>query len=1176
MQNHQPFSAPNSSSYLADTVEIDVSSSIKSVTNTPVIKTLELNIPSDPSSNDNPTLNLTSSQSSNTIPPSNIVHKRSFTDSSISQRDKDSNTQPPSTSTDKQHASNFSSRVEAGYKSIWSRLRNSKSVTEFQTAVPENKTGVNKSNSTGHMPQEKELPNLPMRSKTSVRKKKPSLNPRDIIIGESVVRANSLQETPTSPQENTLERVRRAASFSQHRPLPETPSERQSERPLTFISNITNILNGPLHVDFPPPLTFGASDLPVRSPSAPPLSKHKGFNAERNRTQSFNTSSNFLHGIRFMDQTLERPTGVKKDYSHIRSIEYGSKDPFEVAHLLHSNEFPGVKKNEVSSIIGKNDEFHTAVLFEYMNCFDFTGMNLDVAFRKLCTQLHLNGETQQIDRILFQFSRRYWECNPYSQNLFRSIDVVYAVLFSLVLLNTDLHIANMGSTKKMTKRVFVKNTMDAVDNMVLADPIKYPSNNYEVSRRWKSELENLFKDLYDSIKEQRILHRPLPLDSPAGEEAGSSANSMHESFREESSSQVSGSATSADSPFFGTLNMRGFKKGPLGTFAMGKKSGRSKVYGSGDLLDGFSPGSVSGSVADLSAHMETSNSTKEHRRNSSASSNISHSPSVSSAYSRSIPALNTTSQNVVTSIVLEGLLIRKHLTEKDESKPKHRKWSKMWCSLALLADGGVELHQFKLEGSHEIGISVSAKVALSRNPDIGDVFDRKEIEEYSAASISMESKSQLKLSTQQPQIHNVLHSTAALLPNGHGSTRPYVFSFTTNTGSKYLYQAPSLELASSWVETMNIWAARRSKEPLKGGVSSFDYGWGFILHEKRTREREERERRERGDELSNLVSSPTPLPDRDLNVKKQSSRDSVLSFQSFHTTTSVISTDTGSLKTSASGLSYSSMATNGSVSHSDLRRIKLVEWVSPGGMGMIVSQLSEEKQLLSMERAVKNIFEELEEHASFREPMERYYASRPQLKSKALANWIRKNNFLMQEYEKYTTYVATLTKLLKLGNENNPKKTQNPLESISSTGKVRPIVTNSNIISPSKTSPTRRSMDMIREDSSADVGRTKELSDIKKRRASWTKGASVDEIPHSPPRDTIAPPSLSKIFSEISSRPFAASGNDAEKLPPLGPDTSKNKTANKFTLQSIFAQTDPRGGISQSMIHDNATTEKKK
>ena len=100
-------------------------------------------------------------------------------------------------------------------------------------------------------------------------------------------------------------------------------------------------------------------------------------------------------------------------------------------------------------------------LRNYMDYFDFARLRLDVAFRRLCAKLYLKAETQQVDRILEEFSRRYWETNPNtvygsasesSYECFRDIvthrsissGVVHAVSYSLLLLNTDLHVAELA------------------------------------------------------------------------------------------------------------------------------------------------------------------------------------------------------------------------------------------------------------------------------------------------------------------------------------------------------------------------------------------------------------------------------------------------------------------------------------------------------------------------------------------------------------------------------------------------------------------------------------------------------------------------------------------------------------------------------------------------------------
>lgn len=74
------------------------------------------------------------------------------------------------------------------------------------------------------------------------------------------------------------------------------------------------------------------------------------------------------------------------------------------------------------------------------------------------------------------------------------------------------------------------------------------------------------------------------------------------------------------------------------------------------------------------------------------------------------------------------------------------------------------------------------------------------------------------------------HSLANVLPPpGYNRQRPHVFAVQQPHGGVYLFQAPSHEQVNEWVATCNYWAARQSKEPLSGGVSNMEYGWGSCL-----------------------------------------------------------------------------------------------------------------------------------------------------------------------------------------------------------------------------------------------------------------------------------------------------------------------------------------------------------
>lgn len=108
--------------------------------------------------------------------------------------------------------------------------------------------------------------------------------------------------------------------------------------------------------------------------------------------------------------------------------------------------------------------------------FDFVGLRVDEAFRQFCQKLYLKAETQEIDRILDGFSQRYFQCNPAtifgspSQYKTTSIPpradlrlttaVIHVVTGSFLLLNTDLHIADIS--QHMSRNQFVRLTLDTI------------------------------------------------------------------------------------------------------------------------------------------------------------------------------------------------------------------------------------------------------------------------------------------------------------------------------------------------------------------------------------------------------------------------------------------------------------------------------------------------------------------------------------------------------------------------------------------------------------------------------------------------------------------------------------------------------------------------------------------
>ncbi|SNX81458.1 uncharacterized protein MEPE_00163 [Melanopsichium pennsylvanicum] len=111
-------------------------------------------------------------------------------------------------------------------------------------------------------------------------------------------------------------------------------------------------------------------------------------------------------------------------------------------------------KTQVAAILASSpDSFYVDALHHFMARFWFNGLPLDIALRKLLMDLHLPKETQQIDRVMEAFAKRYNECNS---GLFASDDQPYILSFSLMMLHTDAF--NRNAKNKMTKVDYLRNT----------------------------------------------------------------------------------------------------------------------------------------------------------------------------------------------------------------------------------------------------------------------------------------------------------------------------------------------------------------------------------------------------------------------------------------------------------------------------------------------------------------------------------------------------------------------------------------------------------------------------------------------------------------------------------------------------------------------------------------------
>ncbi|KAK3078574.1 hypothetical protein LTS18_007161, partial [Coniosporium uncinatum] len=172
---------------------------------------------------------------------------------------------------------------------------------------------------------------------------------------------------------------------------------------------------------------------------------------------------------------------IKEDAAKAIAIEEAepSADDRRAAEMIYSGDDVYVKRSGAAALLGEASFISARMRRAYMELFDWTGLNMLSAFRNLCQRLIMKAESQALDRVIDAFSKRWCECNE--THGFKASDVVHTITFSILMLNTDLHLAD--HEQKMSRSQFVKNTLPTIRR--IADAALTP-NEHEDSQRGES------------------------------------------------------------------------------------------------------------------------------------------------------------------------------------------------------------------------------------------------------------------------------------------------------------------------------------------------------------------------------------------------------------------------------------------------------------------------------------------------------------------------------------------------------------------------------------------------------------------------------------------------------------------------------------------------------------------
>ncbi|GMM48279.1 Arf family guanine nucleotide exchange factor [Pichia kluyveri] len=120
--------------------------------------------------------------------------------------------------------------------------------------------------------------------------------------------------------------------------------------------------------------------------------------------------------------------------------------------------YPLTSISEILSL-EDNDLARRSLEYYLETYYDFKHEPLDFSLRKFLMLNYLPKETQQIDRLIYQFAKRYYNCNS---DLGLTEDNVYILTYSLIMVHTDKF--NPNNKRKMTRFEFIQNVLDAIED----------------------------------------------------------------------------------------------------------------------------------------------------------------------------------------------------------------------------------------------------------------------------------------------------------------------------------------------------------------------------------------------------------------------------------------------------------------------------------------------------------------------------------------------------------------------------------------------------------------------------------------------------------------------------------------------------------------------------------------
>ncbi|KAH8819498.1 hypothetical protein F5884DRAFT_662234 [Xylogone sp. PMI_703] len=701
-------------------------------------------------------------------------------------------------------------------------------------------------------------------------------------------------------------------------------------------------------------------------------------------------------------------------------------DDRDRAYMIYSGNEDFIQKEKAAAWMGDDSPVKARTLVAYMELFDFANMNILAGLRNLCGKLILRAESQQVDRILDAFAKRWCQCNP--NHGFKVTDVVHTICYSILLLNTDLHMADIE--QKMTRNQFIKNTMPTVRHSVEdAAPDAFTGKGQDSSQKeerssideqpswrtsfkpparggtgneldafrgsstaldsdstdcgalvkapfngtqkaWEAQVEVVLKDFYNSIRNERLPLHGAPADKTQGQGSSSNTLSVFANGVLRRTPSVLSKAPSESASYIRGRTAETVRAN--GKWA-NKNRSRPRLYPSSGL------GSSRTSLDDQSLWSPSMTSSTWSK----------YSLGKTQTSSMSVDSLGTTAlgeyhQSIGFANALSQAIIREEHPGTSASNGSDRDELR---AAPLLEDESLELHgpPWAKEGivKHKHHLESIDKRAKDRNwNEVFAVIEKGYMSLFSFSTKSVRNKPKNKgrgavvgggnwQENAESLGSFLLRQTVAsvLPPPGYSKARPHVWALSLPTGAVHLFQVGTPEIVKEFVTTANYWSARLSNHPLVGAVSNIEYGWSDSVINNAL--------------VSAINESTGNTPGRPSTGGQRPSM-------------------AGSMRSSSLDQGYSSMRPR-----LPGDRITIFDWVPPT-QNLRSSNLMEADQLKELMTYVAGIEEELQKHNQLRSPMLLAFTPRHMNAQKAMANWEKKSSYLLREIVKFGTYIDSL------------------------------------------------------------------------------------------------------------------------------------------------------------------------